>query len=795
MSCPHVLHEASICRQQTPEFIDNDRGTVYPAVMLLARWPDVGHVPHETPICRQQTPESIDNDLGILHPAVVSPARWPDVDHVPHQTPICRQQTPESIDNDLGILHPAVASPARWPDVGHVPHQTRQQTPESIDNDRGILHSAVVSPARWPDMGHVPHQTPSYRQQTPESIDNDRGILYSTVVSPARWPDVGHVPHQTPKVCRQQTPESIYNDREIRVDPAISNSDDATAIYINQVDDGHDNIDNSEEECLNTVKELAQGIIKTRMNEYTILLVGETGTGKTTFLSLLANILSGRNAGEYVFIHDEANEAGGGERHSQTMFAKHYRFESSNGVKVCILDTPGLVDTRGLEQDTQHKASIVGAIKDHIPTINAVLILANGTLPRLGPATDYALSTLSSIFPRSLADNIGILFTNVDDRLSWNFDQKSVPESLRNINRQFLVNNPLAKWKKYVELCSQQDLKKKEHAKLKGTIREAHERALAELVLVFDWLDTLEPQPTTEILHLYEKSLEIDRNISSFLASARQSASKKARLQVVLKGVNNTRSTMEKYQCYQNVAKEKVWKLCPTLEASTICLLPDCYSNCPINRPELDKSHRSNASTWEEYWGQHIPVAVGRPAARLISSYFSIHNYLFLTDCPRCKHPYHHHTHDRLEWRQKDHQRIVINRDAEKKYTGAKDENEKQEALKATIQETINNLTEEIEDCLNRLGLLTEEYANLSLSGSFAGQVRKTVVLLELNLESMRNNGTDSDSVRKVEESLERMKEMLSILEKTKAKLREQIVRLPEPRRQLRPLLLAPHTN
>ncbi|KIL58591.1 hypothetical protein M378DRAFT_86306 [Amanita muscaria Koide BX008] len=496
-----------------------------------------------------------------------------------------------------------------------------------------------------------------------------------------------------------------------------------------------------------TVNELARGIIKTRMNkfrEYTILLVvGETGTGKTTFLSLLANILSGRNVGEYVFIHDEDNEAGGSERHSQTMFAKPYLFDSNNGVKVTILDTPGLVDTRGLEQDKQHKASIVTAIKDHIPTVNAVLILANGTLPRLGAATDYALSTLSSIFPRSLADNIGILFTNVDDRLSWNFDQESVPESVRNTDRQFLINNPLAKWKKYVELCSQQDMKKKEHAKLKGTVREAHKKALAELVLVFDWLDTLEPQPTKEILHLYEKSLEIDRNISSFLASARQSASKKARLQTVLKDVDNTKTTMEKYEHYQNVVNEQIWTQCPTPEANTMCLRPECY-------------------TW------------------LVSAYFVLHNSLLLPNCPHCRHPYHLHTHDHMEWQQKDHQRIVINQDAEKKYNAAMNENEKQEALKANVQETINDLNEEIEDCLNRLGLLTEEYAKLSLSGSFAGQVRKTVVLLELNLESIR--GTDSESVRKVEESLERMKEILSILEKAKAKVLQQIVRLPELR-------------
>ncbi|KAM6499732.1 hypothetical protein JOM56_005240 [Amanita muscaria] len=519
-----------------------------------------------------------------------------------------------------------------------------------------------------------------------------------------------------------------------------------------------------------TVEDLARGIIQTRMNksrEYTILLVGETGTGKTTFLSLLFNILSGRNVGEYQFIDGEDKEAGGGERHSQTMFAKHYLFESNNGVKVCILDTPGLVDTRGLEQDKQHKASIAEAIRDHIPIVNAVLILANGTLPRLGAATDYALSTLSSIFPRSLADNIGIVFTNVDDRFSWNFDQESLPESLRNTDRQFLVNNPLAKWKKYDKWCSQPP-KKKKHAKLKGiqAVREAHNKALEELVPMFDWLDTLEPQPTKEILYLYEKSLEIERNINSFLASARQLASKKARLQSMLTKVDTDPGlpTMGKYQHYQDVVKEKVWTLCATREPNTTCLLPDCYSNCPINRPELEKSHRSKASTWEKNWSEHIP------------------------------HPYHHHTHDHIEWQQKDHQRIVINRDAEKKYNAAKNENEKQEALKATIQETINNLSEEIENCLNRLALLTEEYAKLSLSGSFTGQVGKTVLLLELNLESMRNNGTDSELVRKVAESLERMKEMLNILEEAKAKVRQQILRLPAPSQQ-RLLLPAPHTD
>ena len=71
-------------------------------------------------------------------------------------------------------------------------------------------------------------------------------------------------------------------------------------------------------------------------------------------------------------------------------------------MKVRILDTPGLADTRGLQQDEAHKKSIATQIQQHIDSVNAVLILANGTVPRITVGTDYALSTLSAIFPKSI---------------------------------------------------------------------------------------------------------------------------------------------------------------------------------------------------------------------------------------------------------------------------------------------------------------------------------------------------------------------------------------------------------
>jgi hypothetical protein len=259
---------------------------------------------------------------------------------------------------------------------------------------------------------------------------------------------------------------------------------------------------------------------------------GETGTGKTSVLSLFANVLAGRSPEQYEMFHDESNEAGGSKKHSQTKYAKVYEFTSVNGVKFRILDSPGLADTRGIAQDVQHKASIAKAIQDNIATVNAVLILANGTLPRLGVATDYALSTLSSIFPRTLADNIGILFTNVSSPLSWNFEGDSLPDTLQHAN-QYVLDNPLAMWKKLREIRAKKAPIQKRSSALIQLVEQGHVNAVTMLAEMFDWLDGLDPQPTKDITSLYAKSLDIERSISNALARLSQLTEQKKQLEQI----------------------------------------------------------------------------------------------------------------------------------------------------------------------------------------------------------------------------------------------------------------------
>ena len=85
------------------------------------------------------------------------------------------------------------------------------------------------------------------------------------------------------------------------------------------------------------VESLKKGILNVSKNNakssYTILLVGETGVGKSSVLEYIANVLIGRDVDHYDFeILDHTVEQGGSDDQSQTRF---YELRSNNGLVVC----------------------------------------------------------------------------------------------------------------------------------------------------------------------------------------------------------------------------------------------------------------------------------------------------------------------------------------------------------------------------------------------------------------------------------------------------------------------------
>ena len=134
-----------------------------------------------------------------------------------------------------------------------------------------------------------------------------------------------------------------------------------------------------------------------------------------------------------------------------------------------------MADTSDIRQDELQKESIATQVKQHIDSVTAVLVLANGTVPGLTVATDYALSMLSSIFPATLANNLAFVLTNVSGPLYQNFSGDSLPDVLKDAPL-FLLDNPIALQRKYVKLKGDAKSRSK-GAEMRKTVKASEEQA------------------------------------------------------------------------------------------------------------------------------------------------------------------------------------------------------------------------------------------------------------------------------------------------------------------------------
>ena len=82
----------------------------------------------------------------------------------------------------------------------------------------------------------------------------------------------------------------------------------------------------------------------------------------------------------------------------------------------------------------------------------------------------------------------------------------------------------------------------------------------------------------------------------------------------------------------------------------------------------------------------------------------------------------------------------------------------------ADVRKVIENTGKEMAEATEQIGRLAAKYSELSLSGSFSGQVKKSVKLLETHLEGIRNT-SDQTSIDQMEASLAQLKEKLRVLE------------------------------
>jgi myosin heavy subunit len=346
------------------------------------------------------------------------------------------------------------------------------------------------------------------------------------------------------------------------------------------------------------------------------------------------------------------------------------------------------------------------------------------------------------------------MFTNVSSPLSWNFSQDTVPEVLKDAP-QYLLDNPIALQKKYLELKNNPNMKKV-RTECHRAMKASEQKALEMLVDLFDWLDGLTPQPTTEIVSLYEKSQAIGAKITNTLAQMDQASAKKAEIDKLITALKKDSSVSFHLACLTLIIISMlIWKdmhafsnfeqtvnmpsgsSSPQLLTIRYAAIGGCYSNCHIGC-RLDFSLD--------------PKGIEGCTAMKGET------------CKICNHSLWDHHHYRVKWEEEIDQQVSVDQDMKKKWEAAKDGKEKTTALIEAGEKALNELKQIVDHATNDLAQLAEDYANLSLSGSFSAQMEKAVRLLEQRQKGMEEKGLGQEQLQKVRDGLEFMKKKLELM-------------------------------
>ncbi|GES75094.1 P-loop containing nucleoside triphosphate hydrolase [Rhizophagus clarus] len=170
--------------------------------------------------------------------------------------------------------------------------------------------------------------------------------------------------------------------------------------------------------------------------EINILLLGETGVGKSTFINAFVNYLKfdtlneAKSGNMEVLIsskftitddnyetktikigNDDSNERLENIGMSSTQECKSYVFQAAENKIVRLIDTPGIGDTRGLDQDKKNFENILKYISHH-RYLNGICILLKPNNSRLTIIFRFCIQELLSHLHRNAKDNIVFCFTN-----------------------------------------------------------------------------------------------------------------------------------------------------------------------------------------------------------------------------------------------------------------------------------------------------------------------------------------------------------------------------------------------
>ncbi|KAL7841369.1 hypothetical protein SRHO_G00250600 [Serrasalmus rhombeus] len=240
----------------------------------------------------------------------------------------------------------------------------------------------------------------------------------------------------------------------------------------------------------------------------TILMVGETGTGKTTLINTMVNYFLGVKFKDKVWfeITEEEKRA---QTESQTSEVTVYEINSDKKrSSLTIVDTPGYGDTRGIDKDTEiaqnlHQLFVHGT---GVKELDAVCLVLKASENRISDRQRYIFEGVLSLFGKDIEDIIVLFITHSDGGPPTNALQAIETEKIpcchddENEPVHFLFNNRQ----------SEKRTKKYEHV-----LKSSWEMGESSLEQFFEFQKSRQPKSLTMTVSVLKQRLQLEACVES----------------------------------------------------------------------------------------------------------------------------------------------------------------------------------------------------------------------------------------------------------------------------------------
>ncbi|XP_028977942.2 uncharacterized protein LOC114828667 [Esox lucius] len=321
----------------------------------------------------------------------------------------------------------------------------------------------------------------------------------------------------------------------------------------------------------------------------TILIVGETGTGKSTLINAMVNYVLGVELKDKVWF-EIVEQENGEQTESQTTGVTVYEVFGYEGRRVpyslTIIDTLITGDTGGIQKDNIIAEKLLELFRSEkgIHQIDAVGLVVKSTINRLNERQKYIFDAVLSLFGKDIEKNIVALLTHCDGNPPKNalkaITAAKVPcaQNEKNLPVHFVFNNCQ---------CEPFDAEYQERLDYDHLQEQAWNQALKSMERFFTFLNNIETKSVVMTEEVLRERKQLEAVVGNLQERVKEIEGKQMEIKDTQNALEKHKNEMEENMNFsyevEEIYKDKIsvdtsgnWFL--FIEGATIC--PVCEENC-----------------------------------------------------------------------------------------------------------------------------------------------------------------------------------------------------------------------